>query len=80
MLYDYQVCHDVGRCVKDGNIVFSSSLSDSQWTVLTGYLTISTNVDAIKYITDHNFSFRKTVHWCAVHATTAALSTNTAFE
>ena len=65
MLYVNQVCHDVGRCVKDESCS-SSSLSESQWTVLMGYLTISTNVDAIKHITDDNFSFRKTVHWCIV--------------
>jgi len=34
-----------------------------------GYLTISTNVAAIKHITDDNYSFRKTVHWCTVRAT-----------
>jgi len=47
-----------------------------------GYLTISTNVDAIKHITDGNFSFRKTAQWCTVRATqltAAAPSTNTAF-
>ena len=33
MLYVYQVCHGVGRCVKDGSCS-SSSLSESQWTVL----------------------------------------------
>jgi len=42
--------------------------SESQWTVFMGYLTISTNVDAIKHITDDNFSFRKTAHWCTVRA------------
>ena len=41
-LYVNQVCHGVGRCVKDGSCS-SSSLSESQWTVLMGYLTISTN-------------------------------------
>jgi len=66
MLYVNQVCHGVGRCVKDGSCS-SSSLSESQWTVLLGYLIISTNVDAIKDITDDNFSFRKTAHWCIVH-------------
>ena len=65
MLYVNQVCHGVGRCVKDGSYS-SSSLSERQWTVLMGYLTISTNVDAIKHITDDNFSFRKTAHWCIV--------------
>jgi len=68
MLCVNQVCHGVGRCVNDGSY-FSSSLSESQWTVLMKYLTISTNVDTIKHITDDNFSFRKTAH-----------SINTAFE
>ena len=61
MLYVNQVCHGVGSCVKDGSCS-SSSLSESQWTVLIGYLTISTNVDAVKHITDDNFSVRKTAH------------------
>jgi len=61
MLYVNQVCHGVGRCVKDGSCS-SLSLSKSQWTALMGYLTISTNVDAIKHIIDDNFSFRKTAH------------------
>jgi len=64
MLYVNQVCHSVGRCVKDESCS-SSSLSESQWTVLMD-LTISTNVDAIKHITDDNFSFRKAAHWCIV--------------
>ena len=62
MLYVNQVRHGVGRYVKHGSYS-SSSLSESQWTVLMKYLTIS---DAIKHITDDNFSFRKTVHWCIV--------------
>ena len=33
MLYVNQVCHGVGLCVKDGSCS-SSSLSESQWTVL----------------------------------------------
>jgi len=79
MLYVNQVCHGVGRCVKDGSYS-SSSLSESQWTVLMGYLTMSTNADAIKHITDDNLSFRKTAH-CVQHSSTAAaLSTNTSFE
>jgi len=46
-----------------------------------GYLTISTNVDAIKHSTDDNyFSFRKTA-MCVQHSpTAAAFSTNTAYE
>jgi len=79
MLYVNQVCHGVGRCVKDGSFS-SSSLSESQWTVLMIYLTMSTNVDAIKHITDDNFSFRKTAH-CVQHSSTAAvLSANTTIE
>jgi len=54
MLYVNQICHGVGPCVKDGSCS-SSSLSESQWTALMGYLTISTNVDAIKHISDDNF-------------------------
>jgi len=37
MLYVNQICRGVGRCVKDGNCS-SSSLSESQWTVLMGIL------------------------------------------
>jgi len=33
MLYVNQVCHGVGRCVKDGSCSLSS-LSESQWTVV----------------------------------------------
>jgi len=66
MLYVNQVCHGVGRCVKDGSCS-SSRLSESQWTVLMGYLTICTNVDVIKHITDDNLFCRKTTHWCTVH-------------
>jgi len=33
------------------------------------YLNIWTNLDAIKHITDDNFSFRKIAHWCTVRAT-----------
>jgi len=74
MLCVNHICHGVGRCAKDGSCSLSS-LSESQWTVLMGYLTISTNVNAIKHITDDNFSYRKTAHWCTVRATAAALST-----
>jgi len=63
MLFVNQVCHGVGRCVQDGSCS-SSRLSESQWTLLMGYITTSTNVDAIKHITDDNFSFRKIAHWC----------------
>ena len=81
MLY-HQVCHDVGHCVKDGSCSLSS-LSESQWTVLMGYLTISTNVDAIKHMTDDIFlsGRQRTGALCMQHSPTAvALSTNTRFE
>ena len=61
MLYVNQDCHGVSCWVKDGSCS-SSSLSESQWTVLTyliGYLTISTNVDAIKHSTDWQFFFQE---------------------
>ena len=78
MLCVNQVCHGVGCCLTDGSC--SSRLSESEWTVLVGYLTISTNVDAIKHTTDDNF-FSKDSALCMQHSRTAAvLSTNTAFE
>jgi len=52
--------------------VLRQAWSESQWTVLMGYLTISTNVRRYQtHITDDIFSFKKTTHWCAciVHAT-----------
>jgi len=64
MIYFNQICRGVGRCVKDRSCS-SSSLSESHWTELMGYLTISTNVDAIKHITDDNFSFRALMVYCA---------------
>jgi len=79
MLYVIRICHGVGRCVKDG-CHSSSSLSESQWTVLMGYLSISTYLDATKHSTDDNFSFRKTA-MCLQHSpTAAALLTNTSFQ
>jgi len=45
-----------------------------------GYLTISTNIDAIKHSTDDNFSFRKTALCVQHNPTAAALSINTTFE
>jgi len=43
MLCLNQIGHSVGRCVKDGSCSLSS-LSECQWTVLMGYLTVSTNL------------------------------------
>jgi len=85
MLCVNQVCHGVSRCVK-GESCSSSGLSESRWTVLMEYLTISTNVrriDAIIHITDDNFSFRRqrTGALCVQNSPTAAeLSTNIAFK
>ena len=56
MLYVNQVYHGVGSCVKDGSCS-SSSLSESQWTVLIGYLTISTNVVCRCYQTHYRWQF-----------------------
>ena len=39
----YQVCHGVSRCAKMG-VVLHQAWTESQWTVLIGYLTMSTNV------------------------------------
>jgi len=58
VLYVNQICHGVGPCVKDGSCS-SSSLSESQRTALMGYPTISTNVDAIKHISDDIFFFQE---------------------
>jgi len=53
-------------------VVLCQAWSESQWTVLMGYLTIWS-------LTDDNFSFRKTA-LCVQHGqNSAALSTNTAF-
>jgi len=54
MLYVNQACQGIGRCVKDGSCS-SSSLSESQWTVLMGYPTTSTNVR--RYQTHHRWQF-----------------------
>jgi len=45
-------------------VVLRQACSESQWTVLMGYLTISTSVR--RYQTHHrwHFSFRKAAHWC----------------
>jgi len=55
MLCVGQVCHAVSRCVKDMGVVLRQAWSKSQWTVLMGYLTISTNVR--RYQTHHRRQF-----------------------
>ena len=54
MLCVSQVCHAVSRCVKDG-VVLCQAESKSQWTVLMGYRTTSTNVR--RYQTHHRLQF-----------------------
>jgi len=58
-LYVYQVCHSVGRYVKDGSCS-SWSLEWKSIAVLMGYLTISTNVRHYQTQTDgaKNRTFR----------------------
>jgi len=49
-------------------VVLHQAWSESQWTVLMRYLTISTNViSSTSQMT--TFSFRKTAHRCILHAT-----------
>jgi len=71
-LYVYEVCHGVGRCVKDESC-FSSSLEWKSMDSINGIsYYFNKCLDAIKHITDNSFfSFRKTVHWytCIVQAT-----------
>ena len=45
----------VSVAVQKVRVVRRQAWSESQWTVLMGYITISTNVDAIKHITDDIF-------------------------
>jgi len=54
MLCVSQICHGVSRCVK-GESCLRQACSKSQWTVLMGHLTISTNVR--RYQTHHMWQF-----------------------
>jgi len=54
MLCVSQGCHAVSRCEKMG-VVLRQAWSKSQWTVLMGYLTISTNVR--RYQIHHRWHF-----------------------
>jgi len=55
----YQVCHDVGRCVKMG-VLLRPTATKSQWTVLVEYHTISITVRCvIKHVLDDNFYRRR---------------------
>jgi len=65
--------------VQKVRVVLRQAWSKSQWTVLVGYLTISTNIR--RYQTHHRwqfFSFRKTAHKCIV-CNTIQLSENVIF-
>jgi len=69
-------------------VVLRQAWSESQWPVLIGYLTISTNViDSIKHITDDSFCLSGGQPLVVAHAlcvqhssTAAAVKTNAAFE
>jgi len=63
-LEGYQVCHCVSRCVKIGVVLIkhrSKSKSQSQWTVLLGYLTLTltTNVRCYYRVVYNNFVFQQ---------------------
>jgi len=45
--------------VQKVRVVLRQAWSKSQWTLLMGYLTISTKLSAIKHITDDNFFFQE---------------------
>ena len=69
-LYVYQVCHDVGRCVKDESCS-SSSLEWKLMDCISGISYCLNKCQTLKHITDmfHDitddiFSFRNTVHRC----------------
>jgi len=53
-MFTKSVSHGVCRCVKDGSFL-RQAWSESQWTVLMGYRTISTNVR--RYHTHHRWHF-----------------------
>ena len=54
----YEVCHCVGRCVKMG-VAPIKHRSESQWTVLLRYLTMSTNVRCNYRVVYYNFVFQQ---------------------
>jgi len=64
-LYVYvQVCHSVGRCVKDG----SRSLSSLEWKLMDSISGISYYPNKCQTLSNTSqmtfFSFRKTAYWC----------------
>ena len=50
----YEVCHSVG-----GGVVLIKHRSESQWTVLLGYLAISTNISCYCCVIYNNFVFQQ---------------------
>ena len=62
--YVYQVCHGVGRCVKDGSC-FSSSL---EWKLTDSINGLSHNLNKCQSLSNTSqmtfFSFSNSVHWC----------------
>jgi len=63
--YVYQVCHGVGRCVKDE----SCSSSSMEWKSMDCINGISYYLNKCQTLSNTSqmtfFSFRKTAHWCA---------------
>jgi len=56
----YQVCHSVGR-----GVVPMKHRSESQWTVMLGYLTISKNIKCYYRVVYNNFVFQFLRNTCA---------------
>jgi len=80
-LHVYQVCHGVGRCVKDESC---SSLSP-EWKLMYCINGISYYLNKCQTLSTTSqmtfFSFSKTAHWCTciVHATQSAAALSTFF-
>ena len=60
-------------------VVLRQAWSESQWTVLMGYLTISTMLDAIKHIRVDNFFFQEDSAQVHCVCNTIQLSENVIF-
>jgi len=59
MLDVYQVCHCVSCYVKEWELFLSTTGVESQWTILLGYFTISTNVRCYDCVVYNNFVFQQ---------------------
>jgi len=78
----YQVCYDVGRCIKDG----SYSSSSLEWKLIDSINGISYYLNECQTLSNTSemtfFSVRKTVHWCAcigVQHSPTAVAVSTSF-